>query len=40
MIKIDEVRITKINKNNFLGYASILIDKSIIIDGIELYNRK
>lgn len=38
MLNISEVRIKKINKGNFLGYASILIDNSMIIDGIELHD--
>ena len=38
MINISEVRIKKINKGNFLGYASILIDNSMIVDGIELHD--
>lgn len=37
MLKISEIRINKINKGKFLGYASILIDNSLIIDGIEIY---
>lgn len=37
MLNISEVRIKKINRGSFLGYASILIDDSFIIDGIELY---
>lgn len=37
MLNISEVRIKKINRGSFLGYASILIDNSFIIDGIELY---
>ena len=38
MLNISEVRIKRIDKGRFLGYASILIDDSIIIDGIELYD--
>ena len=38
MLEINEVRIKKINKGNFLGYASILIDNSMIVDGIELHD--
>lgn len=38
MLNISEVRIKKINKGNFLGYASILIDNSMIVDGIELHD--
>ena len=38
MLEINEVRIKKINKGNFLGYASILIQNSLIIDGIELHD--
>ena len=30
MLKISEIRINKINKGKFLGYASILIDNSLI----------
>lgn len=37
MLKINEVRVKKINNGKFLGYASILIDNSVIIDGIELH---
>ena len=37
MLNISEVRVKKINRGKFLGYASILIDNSIIIDGIELF---
>lgn len=40
MLKISEVRVKKINRGKFLGYASILIDDSIIIDGIELFEGK
>ena len=40
MLNISEVRINKINKGSFLGYASILVDKSIIIDGIEFFDGK
>ena len=40
MLKINEIRINKINKGKFLGYASVLIDEGIIIDGIELYEGK
>ena len=38
MLNISEVRIKKVNKGNFLGYASILIDNSMIVDGIELHD--
>ena len=38
MLNISEVRIKKINKGNFLGYARILIDNSMIVDGIELHD--
>ena len=38
MLNISEVRIKKINKGNFLGYASILIQNSMIVDGIELHD--
>lgn len=37
MIEINKVRIKKINRGKFLGYASILIGNSMIIDGIELH---
>lgn len=37
MLNVDEVRIKKINRGRFLGYASILIEKSLVIDGIELH---
>ncbi len=40
MLKITEVRVNKIDNGSFLGYASILIDDSVIIDGIELYDGK
>ena len=40
MMNISEIRINKINKGNFLGYVSILIDNSIVVDGIELYDGK
>lgn len=40
MLEINEVRVKKINKGNFLGYASILIGNSLIIDGIELHEGK
>ena len=36
MFKITEVRVKKINKGKLLGYASILIDKCFIVDGIAL----
>lgn len=38
MFKISEVRVNRINKGKFLGYASVLLDKCFIIDGIELYD--
>ena len=38
MLEINEVRIKKINKGKFLGYASILIQNSLVIDGIELHD--
>ena len=31
MLKINEVRINRINKGKFLGYASILIEGGLII---------
>lgn len=38
MLNITEVRIKPINKGNFLCYASILLDNSLVIDGIELHD--
>ena len=38
MLNINEIRIKKIEKGHFLGYASILLDECFIIDGIELYD--
>ena len=38
MLEINEVRIKKINKGKFLGYASILIQNSLVIYGIELHD--
>ena len=35
MLEINEVRIKKINKGKFLGYASILIQNSLVIDGMK-----
>ena len=40
MLNITEVRIKPINKGNFLCYASILLDNSLVIDGIELHDGK
>lgn len=40
MLKVNEVRIIKIDKGNFLGYASIKIDNSFIVEGIELRDGK
>ncbi len=37
MLTINEVRIKKINRGRFLGYASILIENSLVVDGIELH---
>lgn len=37
MLNITEVRVKKINKGNFLGYASICIDGAIIIKEIKLF---
>ena len=37
MLEINEVRIKKINRGKFLGYASILIENSLVVDGIELH---
>lgn len=36
MLKISEIRIKKINRGELLCYASILIEDSIVIDGIKL----
>lgn len=38
MLKINEVKIKKINNGDLLCYASILIDNNIVIDGIKLLN--
>ena len=38
MVNIKETKIKKINNGDLLAYASILIDDSIIIDGIKLLN--
>ena len=40
MLNISEVRIKRINRGKFLGYASMLIDDSIIVDGIEFFEGK
>ena len=40
MLDITEVRIKKINKGNFLGYASICISNSIVIKEIKLFDGK
>ena len=40
MLNISEVRIKRINRGKFLGYVSILIDDSIIVDGIEFFEGK
>ena len=37
MLEIKEVRLKKIYKCKFLGYASILIGDSLVVDGIELH---
>lgn len=37
MLNINEVRVKKINRGKFLGYASILIEDSLVVDGIELH---
>ncbi len=37
MLNINEVRVKKINRGKFLGYASILIENSLVVDGIELH---
>lgn len=37
MLEISEVRVKKINRGKFLGYASILIGNSLVVDGIELH---
>ena len=36
MLNISEIRINRVNKEGFLGYASILIDDCFVIEGIEL----
>ncbi len=36
MLNITEVRIKKIKRGKFLGYASILIDDAVVVDGIEV----
>ena len=36
MLKINEVKVKKINNGELLCYASILIDNSLVIDGIKL----
>lgn len=38
MLKINEVKVKMINNGDLLCYASILIDDSIVIDGIKLLN--
>ncbi len=40
MLDITEVRIKRIDKGNFLGYASICIADSIVIKEIKLFNSK
>lgn len=40
MLNITEVRVKKINKDDFLGYASICIDNELILDGIKLLEGK
>ncbi len=36
MLKISEIKIKKINRGELLCYASILVEDSIVIDGIKL----
>ncbi len=40
MLNITEVRIKRIDKEEFLGYASICIDNQIVLDGIKLLKGK
>lgn len=40
MLDISEVRVKKINKGDFLCYASICIDDKLVIDGIKLLQGK
>lgn len=40
MINITEVRIKRINREEFLGYASICIDNEIVLEGIKLLEGK
>lgn len=40
MLNITEVRMKKIDKDDFLGYASICIDNQIILEGIKLLKGK
>lgn len=40
MLDITEVKIKKIEKGNFLGYASICISNSIVIKEIKLFEGK
>lgn len=40
MLDITKVRIKKIGKGNFLGYASVCISDSIIIKEIKLFDGK
>ena len=40
MLEISDVRIKKIDKGDFLCYASICIDDKLIIDGIKLLQGK
>lgn len=40
MLNITDVRIKKIDKGDFLCYASICIDGKLIIDGIKLMQGK
>lgn len=40
MLDITEVRMKRINKGNFLGYASICISDSIVIKEIKLFEGK
>lgn len=40
MLDITEVRIKKIDKGNFLGYASICISDAVVIKEIKLFEGK
>lgn len=40
MLNITEIKIKKINKGKFLGYASVCISDSIVIKEIKLFDGK